>query len=64
MRKMKDFELVTAEAHRLRREAEARLDMETRKTLEDAAERLEKLAQRLARETTALPGWMPEYRSL
>lgn len=45
----RDFDLLIGEAHRLRREASAQLDMQVRQTLEDAAERLEILAQRMER---------------
>jgi hypothetical protein len=61
---MKDFELLTSEAHRLRWVATAQSDTEVRQTLEDAAERLEKLAQRMGRETNAPSKWAPEYRSI
>jgi len=51
---MNDLALLTTEAHRLRREANAQLDMQIRQTLEDAAERLEILAKRMERETVAM----------
>jgi hypothetical protein len=59
-----DFELVMAEAHRLRREAHSESGLAVRQVLEDAAERLEILAQRLERETTVPSKWTPEYRSI
>lgn len=49
----REFDLLIAEAHRLRREAKAQLDMQVGQTLEDAAERLEMLAHRMEREIAA-----------
>lgn len=45
----KDFELVVVEVQRPRREAEAQGDIGVRHQLEDAADRLEKLAQGVKR---------------
>lgn len=44
-----DIALVMDEVRRLRREAGARTDRETKRALTDAADRLERVAQRLTR---------------